>query len=47
MSPDVVQIALLGVNTLLVPAVLSVGRYLWRVERRLLKIEMKMGVKDE
>lgn len=43
---QVAGVVLAAVNVLVIPALVAAGRWLWRVERRLIKIETKMGIED-
>jgi len=46
---DIVALAQVGlalVNIIVIPAMLGAGRWLWRVERRLIKIETKLNIED-
>jgi hypothetical protein len=40
----VLSLVFQAVNMLVLPAVIGMARYLWRVERRLLLIEHKIGL---
>lgn len=46
MSMAEVQIALQVLNLLVLPAMLGVGRAWWALERRMLKIELKLGIDE-
>lgn len=47
MSAETLQVVTLSlqiVNAIAVPALMAIGRHLWRVEKRLLTIELHMGL---
>jgi hypothetical protein len=46
-SSDAVQLALLIVNGLLVPGVYLLARALWKLDRRIYRVELKLNVADE
>lgn len=46
MIADHIPLINLVLNTLVIPALLAVGRLLWRTERRLLRIELRLGIVD-
>lgn len=47
MTIEQMQLVILVIDCLLVPAMVAVARLLWRTERRLLKIELRLGIVEE
>lgn len=44
MTAEGIGLALQAINALALPVMIGLGRYLWRVERRLMMVELKLGV---
>jgi len=42
MSPETIQVLTLIINAVLIPAVAALARFLWRLDRRLYRIELKL-----
>ncbi len=47
MTIEQMTLASLLLNTLVVPVLIGVARWLWRTERRLLRIEMRLGLAEK
>lgn len=47
MNMELLQVSVQIVNLLVLPALWGTARYAFRLERRLMKIELKLGIEDD
>lgn len=47
MTAEQIALAALVLNTLVVPCTLALARLLWRLERRIFRVELKLGIDSQ